>query len=104
MVRADLESLSQLADWVDANTPIGPRLGASRMLAQFRRSMGDELDYRKEAANLVLFGRLAASEPDLIVPQPIADYSTDSVLTLDRIPGKKVTDVGPLGMMDVDGP
>lgn len=104
VVRADLESLSQLADWVDANTPIGPRLGASRMLAQFRRSMGDELDYRKEAANLVLFGRLAASEPDLIVPQPIADYSTDSVLTLDRIPGKKVTDVGPLGMMDVDGP
>lgn len=31
-VRQDLSALTQLADFVDRNTPIGPRLGASRML------------------------------------------------------------------------
>ncbi|AQX16357.1 MULTISPECIES: ABC1 kinase family protein [Tessaracoccus] len=102
-VKSDLESLSELADFADANTPIGPRLGAARMLAQFRRSMADELDYRKEAANLDLFGELVRDEPDLLVPSYIADYSSDDVLTLEFVPGKKITDVGPLAMLDVDG-
>jgi predicted unusual protein kinase regulating ubiquinone biosynthesis (AarF/ABC1/UbiB family) len=103
-VRQDLSALTQLADFVDRNTPIGPRLGASRMLGQFRRSMADELDYRKEAAHLRLFADLARDEDDLVVPLPIADYSTDTVLTLQFVPGKKVTDVTPLGLLDVDGP
>ncbi|HSN43489.1 MAG TPA: AarF/UbiB family protein [Propionibacteriaceae bacterium] len=103
VVRADLDELGQLADFIDQRTPLGPRLGASRMLGQFRRSMSDELDYRKEAANLALFAQLAADEPDLLIPGVVADYSSDSVLTLDRIAGKKVTDVTPLGLLDIDG-
>lgn len=104
VVKKDLDSLAQLAEFVDQRTPLGPRLGASRMLGQFRRSMGDELDYRKEAANLALFARLAADEPDLLIPGVVADYSSDVVLTLDRVPGRKVTDVTPLGLLDIDGP
>lgn len=102
-VRRDLGSLGELADFADANTPVGPRLGAARMLAQFRRSMADELDYRKEAANLDLFRELVDDEPDLLVPGYVADYSTDDVLTLEFMPGRKITDVGPLTMLDVDG-
>lgn len=102
-VRNDLDSLGELADFADKNTSVGPRLGAARMLAQFRRSMADELDYRKEAANLRLFAELAEAEPDLVVPAPIPDYSTDDVLTLEFLPGKKITDVGPIEMLDVDG-
>ena len=103
-VRNDLDSLRDLADFADKNTPVGPRLGAARMLGQFRRSMADELDYRKEAANLKLFAELADSEPDLVVPAPIPDYSTDDVLTLEYLPGRKITDVGPIELLDVDGP
>ncbi|WP_198928265.1 AarF/ABC1/UbiB kinase family protein [Tessaracoccus sp. ZS01] len=103
-VRNDLDSLAGLADFVDHNTPVGPRLGAARMLAQFRRSMADELDYRKEAANLRLFADLAEDERDLVVPTPIDDYSTDEVLTLELMPGKKITDVGRIELLDVDGP
>lgn len=102
-VRRDLASLGELADFADASTPVGPRLGAARMLAQFRRSMADELDYRKEAANLDLFRELVDDEPDLLVPGYVADYSTDDVLTLEFMPGRKITDVGPLTMLDVDG-
>jgi len=103
VVRADLDELSQLADFIDQRTPLGPRLGASRMLGQFRRSMNDELDYRKEAANLALFADLAEGEPDLLIPGVVGDYSSDSVLTLDHVPGRKVTDVTPLGLLDIDG-
>ncbi|WP_052459696.1 ABC1 kinase family protein [Tessaracoccus massiliensis] len=102
-VRSDLDSLGDLADFADKNTPVGPRLGAARMLGQFRRSMADELDYRKEAANLRLFAELAEPEPDLVLPAPIPDYCTDDVLTLEYMPGKKITDVGPVELLDVDG-
>lgn len=102
-VREDLDSLAELARFADENTPIGPRLGASRMLAQFRRSMADELDYIKEAANLAAFAELVADEEHLEVPTSIADYSTDDVLTLEFVPGRKITDIGRIGMLDVDG-
>lgn len=102
-VRADMEALDQVAKLVDG-TRAGRRVGTQAMIAHFRRTLADELDYRKEAANLELFGRLAAQEPLIVVPKPYRDFSSSRVLTMDRISGKKVTDVGPLGLMDVDGP
>ncbi len=103
VVRDDMDVLGWLATQVDERTAVGRRLGASRLLAQFRRSLADELDYRKELANLQLFGGLVADEDLLVVPAPVPDYSTSRVLTMDRINGRKVTDVGPLGLLDLDG-
>jgi predicted unusual protein kinase regulating ubiquinone biosynthesis (AarF/ABC1/UbiB family) len=103
-VRDDMEVLGWLATKVDENTSVGQRVGASRLLAQFRRSLADELDYRKELAHLHLFRTLIADQPLLVVPEPVPDYSTANVLTMERLSGKKVTDVGPLGLMDIDGP
>lgn len=104
LVRSDMELLTQVAEVADARTSAGPRLGTARLLAQFRRSLADELDYRKELANLVRFRELAAGEDALLVPEPLPDFSTDQVLTMEYVPGKKVTDVGPLGLLDIDGP
>lgn len=104
VVARDLASLTELAEFVDLRTPLGPRLGAQRMLAQFRRSMLDELDYRKEAANLALFAELVEGEEGLVVPAAIPDYCTDRVLTLEYVAGRKVTDVTKLGLLDIDGP
>ncbi|MDO5533477.1 MAG: AarF/UbiB family protein, partial [Propionibacteriaceae bacterium] len=104
IVHDDMELLGQVASLVDDKTPAGPRLGTATLLAQFRRSLADELDYRKELANLTRFRELAADEDDLVVPEPLARFSTDQVLTMEYVPGRKVTDVGSLGLLDVDGP
>ena len=104
IVRDDMDLLGQVAELVDTRTSAGPRLGTTRLLAQFRRSLADELDYRKEWANLARFRDLAADEELLLVPEPLAAFSTSRVLTMDYVPGKKVTDVGPLGLLDIDGP
>ena len=37
------------------------------------------------------------------MPAPIEDYTTSRVLTMEYVPGKKVTDIGPLGRLDLDG-
>jgi ubiquinone biosynthesis protein len=40
----------------------------------------------------------------LYVPQPIADYCTRRVLTMEYVPGTKITEVSPLARLEMDGP
>ncbi|HRW19337.1 MAG TPA: AarF/ABC1/UbiB kinase family protein [Dermatophilaceae bacterium] len=101
-VRDDMEALTRLTELADKHTDLGRRYGFGRLLAHFRRSLAGELDYRREAANLVRFGELAAAYEHLVVPQPLPDYCTSRVLTMDYVPGKKVTDVTKLGLTSID--
>jgi predicted unusual protein kinase regulating ubiquinone biosynthesis (AarF/ABC1/UbiB family) len=101
-VRDDMEVLTKLAELADSKTHVGKRYGFTQLLRQFQRSLADELDYKREARNLVKLGDLTSDYDLLVVPQPVPTHSTSRVLTMDRIEGTKVTDVGPLGLMDYD--
>ena len=100
----DLEVLENIATRLEAHTVQGRLFAVGDLLAQFRRSLLDELDYRKEAANLVRLHEIVADRPLLVVPMPYDDFSTSRVLTMDRIPGRKVTEMSPLARLEVDGP
>jgi len=102
-VRQDMAALGELAEFADAHTEVGRRFGLTELLAQFRRSLAGELDYQREAANLLRARELLAEHPRLIVPCPVPDYSTSTVLTMDYLAGRKLTDIGPLGRLDLDG-
>ena len=100
--REDMETLARLAGLADRHTDAGRRFGFEQLLAQFRRSLSGELDYRREARNLRRFRELTADYDLLVVPAPVDELSTSRVLTMDRVDGRKVTDVGPLGLLDLD--
>jgi ubiquinone biosynthesis protein len=100
----DLEVLESLAERVEAHTERGRLFAVTDLLAQFRRSMIDELDYRKEAANLVRLAGIVVDRPRLVVPAPYDDFTTGRVLTMDRVLGRKATEMSPLARLDVDGP
>lgn len=102
VVREDMVVLGRLARLADKRTEVGRRFGFSRLLDQFRRSLAGELDYRREARNLVTFGELTAPYDLLTVPQPVPEYTTSKVLTMDFVAGRKVTDIGQLGLTDLD--
>ena len=102
-VRDDMQALAKLAEFADSHTDVGRRYGFGHLLAQFRRSIAGELDYQREAANLRRLRALTRDHQHLLVPEPVADYSSSRVLTMEFVPGRKVTDVGPLGLLDVDG-
>lgn len=102
MVRDDMGVLSNLAALADSKTQLGRRYGFSQLLRQFQRSLADELDYRREARNLLKMRELTSDYDLLVVPEPIPSHSTSRVLTMERIEGTKVTDVGPLGLMDYE--
>jgi ubiquinone biosynthesis protein len=102
-VVGDMEMLETVADRIENHTDQGRIFAVSDLLDQFRRSLVDELDYRKEAANLVRLREIVASQPHLIVPAPYDDFTTSRVLTMQRIDGKKVTELSGLARLDVDG-
>ena len=101
-VREDMKVLGRLARLADKRTEVGRSFGFGRLLDQFRRSLAGELDYRREARNLVTFGELTAAYDLLLVPQPVEAYTTSKVLTMDYVEGRKVTDIGQLGLIDID--
>ncbi|CAI9403617.1 ABC1 kinase family protein [Nocardioides sp. T2.26MG-1] len=100
--REDMETLARLAGLADRHTDAGRRFGFEQLLAEFRRSLAGELDYRREARNLRRFRELTSDYDLLVVPAPVEELSTSRVLTMDRIDGRKVTEVGPLGLIDLD--
>jgi predicted unusual protein kinase regulating ubiquinone biosynthesis (AarF/ABC1/UbiB family) len=47
----------------------------------------EELDYRREAAHMRLYGRMLAGEPQVRVPEPLAALSTRRLLTMTWLDG-----------------
>src|SRR4051794_16959691 len=102
-VREDMEVLGDLADFLDEHTEIGRRFGLGQLLEEFRKALVDELSYRREADNLALLRGLVRDVEDIVVPEPFADLTTERVLTMEFIQGRKITDLSPLARLDLDG-
>jgi predicted unusual protein kinase regulating ubiquinone biosynthesis (AarF/ABC1/UbiB family) len=72
-------------------------------MQEFRKTLYRELDYRKEAQNLVALGENLAEFEKIVIPQPVMDFTTGRVLTMDYVRGRKVTKLGPLRRLELDG-
>ncbi len=102
-VRTDLRVLEDLAAVADATTEMGRRFGFGEFLDAFRTSFVAELDFRTEADNLHAFADLLDGYDHITVPRPVDRLVTRRVLTMSRVEGQKVTDLGPLALQEIDG-
>ncbi len=100
----DLESLEEFAQFMDAHTELGKRYEFGNMFLGLRKSILQELDFKTEANNLVMFAENLREFERIIIPEPVLDYTTSRLLTMEYIPGKKITEVSPLRLMEIDGP
>jgi len=99
----DLDALAEIAAVLDRRTKIGKRFHFSDMVAEFRKTLLAELDYRREAHNLTTLADNLAEFERLVVPRPIPDYGTTRVLTMDHIEGVKITNLSPVALVEMDG-
>jgi len=99
----DFEVLSEIATFIDDHTEIGRRNRFSAIVADFRTTIKQELDYEREAQNLIAVGKNLEEFKLIQVPRPIVDYCTRSVLTMDYVKGQKITTLGPLAKLDIKG-
>jgi len=102
-IAEDFEVLEEIADFFDGHTDIGRRYRFGKILAEFKKSILQELDYQREASNLTTLANNLKDFPHLLVPLPVLDYSSRSVLTMDHVSGTKITALSPVVRLDLNG-
>jgi predicted unusual protein kinase regulating ubiquinone biosynthesis (AarF/ABC1/UbiB family) len=98
----DLEILGELVEFFDAHSKNARRYAVSDAFEQFRTTLIAELDYQREAANLVALRDVLAHRDQIVLPMPYADFTTTRVLTMEFIDGRKVTEISPYTRLDAD--
>lgn len=85
---------------------IDPNLAfsAKGMLSQFTETVYEEMDYRIEANNLINIKRNLAGDNTVIIPDVFPERTSKHVLTMEYVPGVKITDIAALDAMNIDRP
>jgi ubiquinone biosynthesis protein len=99
----DLDALEEVAEFAERHTELGRSYRTHAILTEMRRSLLDELDYRREGRNLETLRNNLAEFESVVVPCVVEGYVTSRVLTMDFVGGTKVTEIGPLRRMEIDG-
>jgi predicted unusual protein kinase regulating ubiquinone biosynthesis (AarF/ABC1/UbiB family) len=102
-IAEDFEVLEQIAAFLDGYTALGRRHRFLVTLQEFRLTIQEELNYEREAHNLIALGRNLKEFKRIQVPQPVPDYFTRSILTMEEVQGQKITALGPLARRDLQG-
>ena len=102
-IAEDFEVLTEIAEFLEAHTELGQRHRFLNILEEFRISIQQELNYEREAQNLIAVGNNLKEFELIQVPQPVPDYSTRRVLTMDYVQGRKITALGPLARLELKG-
>lgn len=103
LIVGDLEALGEIAHFLDEHTELGKRYEFDNMLVNLRKSLLRELDFTIEANNLHTLRHNLASFENIVIPEPIDDFTTTRVLTMEYIAGKKITALNPLRLLEIDG-
>ncbi len=102
IIEQDIEVLKKVLPiamrFVDPNL----RFSAGSMLSQFIETIHEELDYTIESKNLKTIKKNLARHYNVKIPEVYDDYSTKNVLTMEYIPGIKVTNIEDLDKAGVD--
>jgi ubiquinone biosynthesis protein len=102
-IQEDFAALEEIAKVLHRHTEFGQRHELVKVLEEFESSIAHELDYRREATNLVTLANNLREFKRIRVPLPIDRYTTHKVLTMEYIEGTKITELSPLTQLDLDG-
>ncbi|HYD21187.1 MAG TPA: AarF/UbiB family protein [Flavipsychrobacter sp.] len=92
----DLEILKEVIGLATKYSKTIRKYALDEILEEMHHILLNELDYSKEAKNLVTLGANLQEYRKLLVPQPINGYCTGRVLTMEYISGQKVTAISAL--------
>ncbi|TXE67669.1 ubiquinone biosynthesis regulatory protein kinase UbiB [Serratia nevei] len=96
IIKADVRLMYRLAGWVPKLLPDGRRLRPSEVVREYEKTLLDELNLLREAANAIQLRRNFDGSPMLYVPEVYSDYCRESVLVMERIYGIPVSDIATL--------
>jgi ubiquinone biosynthesis protein len=103
VIAKDVELLYTIA-WLVGFTRDGARLRATEVVAEFEKTIGDELDLIREAANASHLRRNFADGRLLIVPEVYWDWCTREAMVMERVHGIPVNATARLREAGIDIP
>ncbi len=95
-VRVDLEIMAYLASLLENHVEGWRVHQPTAVVAEFAKSMEQELDFGAEAAHLERFAHQFAGEPTIYVPRIVPGLVTKRVLTMEYIEAVKASNIGEL--------
>ena len=78
------------------------RFSAEGMLSQFIETVHEEMDYTIEARNLIQIKNNLKEDKSVIIPKVYLDRTSRHVITMEYLPGTKVTDIRGLNQNNID--
>lgn len=98
----DLDTLKELTDVAVKHSKTAKKYAVDEILDELRFILLNELDYVKEAENLIALGENTRKYPKIVIPQPVEGYSTSKILTMDYIDGQKITSISPISRIETN--
>ncbi|OGQ97377.1 MAG: ABC transporter [Deltaproteobacteria bacterium RIFOXYD12_FULL_57_12] len=104
LIEVDLEIMLHLAGLAEKHLEELEIYRPTRIIEEFARNLGKEINYVTEASNIEPFARRFLDDDTLYVPRVFRDYSTKLVLTLEYVDGIKASQVEQLRQAGYDLP
>ncbi|MDO6487672.1 ubiquinone biosynthesis regulatory protein kinase UbiB [Colwellia sp. 6_MG-2023] len=105
-ILADIKVMSRIAAVVARWLPDGKRLRPVEVVAEYKKTILDELDLNREAANAIQlrhnFEQGRNYDNVLYVPEIYSEYSYKNILVMERIYGIGVGEINQLNDLNVD--
>jgi ubiquinone biosynthesis protein len=93
LIKNDIKFLYTLAKWVKRVWKDSLRLRPTEIVAEFEKTIIDELDMLREGANASALRRNFLDSNLIYVPKVYFDYTREKVLVLERIYGVKISNI-----------
>jgi ubiquinone biosynthesis protein len=90
MIATDITALAYLVKLVEGLFPRLRALDLPVLVSEFAKSVNKETDFHHEANSISLFRTALADLPDLWIPDVLAEFSSESVLTMEFSTGERI--------------
>ncbi len=102
IIEQDIKVLKKIIPIVMRFVDPNLRISAQSMLSQFIETIHEELDYTIESKNLKTIKKNLTRHENVRIPEVYDDYSSKNILTMEYIPGIKVTNIEDLDKAGID--
>ncbi|MEJ2142237.1 MAG: ubiquinone biosynthesis regulatory protein kinase UbiB [Gammaproteobacteria bacterium] len=102
VINRDIGLLYIIADKIERYWSAGKQLRPREVVAEFEKTLVDELDLMREAANASQLRRNFENSPLLYIPEVYWDYSRSNVLVTERIHGIPIGNIDELKAAGID--
>ncbi|RUO24005.1 ubiquinone biosynthesis regulatory protein kinase UbiB [Aliidiomarina minuta] len=92
-IHADLDLMESVAMLAARYLPDGKRLKPVEVIREYRKTLLDELNLAREAANAIQLRRNFSDSEVLYIPEVYSDYTRNNVMVMERIAGIPIGDV-----------